>query len=152
MKRQGELMEQMRQREIEKIRAEGEDKVDVALVDKYIALQKEAPKYEEGDEPDEKASEKYESHYRRVQREIGPHLGQVAMKGDKPALGADRFSASTGFVRREGLLISARFVRFSSSIDGAPAMTRWLIDQGCRQVKYEFKGMGEVEAGDFAFE
>jgi hypothetical protein len=51
-----------------------------------------------------------------------------------------------------GLLIEMRWLNFCDVTRGFPALTQWLWQQGCRQLKYDFEGPGWAnepsESGD----
>ena len=72
-------------------------------------------------------------------RAIAARMGQVPLLDGKPAPGALRFSSS-GFVTREGLLLSFRYWTFEDDVEGAPALVHWLAQHGCKAMRYEFRG------------
>ncbi len=97
------LFDSLRNHDIETLRAQGPDKVDLVVFERYVAYVAQAvaasrPANPDDEEPTDNGA------YKRMRDDIGPRLGQVPMKGGKPVPGADRYCMSGGSVTREDQL------------------------------------------------
>jgi Zn-dependent protease len=120
---------EVRRAQIEKLLA-GPD-VDATVVERYRALVPETHR------PYELAN----------LAEMGPLLGQLAIRDGSPEPRSNAFRAS-GFLGRNGLLVSMPYLRFESAFAGPPAMVRWLQASGCTDFRYGFTLGSEIEDED----
>lgn len=84
------------------------------------------------------AAEEYQERYDAWSRRMGPLLGQLPLEDDGAAPAQRRFSAA-GHATRIGLIIQFNTLFFDRLVDGPPALLRWLADQECAGMKYEFQ-------------
>ena len=84
-----------------------------------------------------------------ILQELAPRLGRVKYEGDKPAPGADAYGSGSGAVLRHGLLVEIEWLSLNDATAGLPALTDWLCDLGCQQIRYEISaGFSGSEADD----
>ena len=145
--RVSELLEQQRLaleaakvKAVAQIRAEGEGRVDLAVIDGYTALNDTRPttRPSSATRPFEAIEEEYKLRMNRLATSLGPHMGQLPLSGGEPVAGSDRYSAEFGSVSRTGTELRFRWMRLTDPFDGAPALARWLDAKGCRAIRYEF--------------
>ncbi|HET9316161.1 MAG TPA: site-2 protease family protein [Vicinamibacteria bacterium] len=110
-----ELLARQRTDQMEKLRSE--PGVDVALIDRYRSIVGRPGEAEE------------------LAAALGPYLGQLRQDGPDPRGN----SSAMGFLTRENRRIALPYVRFASAFHGPPAMTRWLLAQGCGDFRYRFQ-------------
>jgi hypothetical protein len=138
--RESELSEQFR----DQLRDEGEEQVDIALVDLYERL----PKYETiagaSQEEAAKATEDYSEQMRQWRLEVGARLGQLPIEDGRPQPGAARHSA-TCYLQRKDLRLTFSELRFARIFDGPQALAQWLHSQGCTDFQYGIMGTGEED-------
>jgi Zn-dependent protease len=131
------LHEQRRQRELDAMMAQGPESVDAAVVERCAAYLKQPSAATRPAE--EEAEEDNSKEYTRLMEDIAPRLGQVRMENGKPAPDSERYITTRGAVLREGLLLSFQWIGFKSPVDGAAALTKWLLQKGCIGAKYDFR-------------
>ncbi len=91
------------------------------------------------------AWEKLQQDYAEWSRRMGERLGRLPQEGDGAGPGRQRFSAIGG-VTRTGLMVQV-FLTFDRLVDGPPALVRWLCEQNCAGLKYEFTGKHLLRPG-----
>ena len=96
--------------------------VDTAVVNAYITIEEEA-----------------DSTTQRARRTalVGPLLGQLPLADGQPLPGAADWSVA-GFVDSRGKTLDLPSLRFVDAFQGPPAVARWLLANGCRDVRYAF--------------
>ena len=135
---------------IEQVRAEGPQKVDVDVIDRYRELWFEpmeadelaadADAEHEGIEPPATTRvSNYQDASERLAEELAPRMGSLPRKDGKPLPGADRHAAKHGSAYRVGRSLRIA-VSLKDPFDGAPALVRWLASRGCAEVRYRFPG------------
>jgi hypothetical protein len=132
---QARRWEDNRQAALEAIRDAATDADERALVEAFLALPKWDEAYDE--EADPAAADAYTA---ALGTTIAPHLGQLPLTvaATRPSPAADRYSARGGYVTRDGLLLTFRWLNFADTHDGAPALVAWLDAHGCSTFRYEF--------------
>jgi Zn-dependent protease len=118
------LMEHLRQRDIDHIRAANDGSVDQEVVRQYMAL----PKPNFDDEGDEISTPKTKAQYHAMALRMGE-----APEGD------DRYLVRYGGVGRREQLLTFSYLSFHDTPQGAPALVNWLADKGCKSMHYEIK-------------
>ena len=124
-----DLMKEIRQKAITKLRDEGPAKVDAEVIDLYTSL------------PDNFWTNKQA---RVTFREMGARMGQLPLSNGKPTAHDAQFTA-TGVAERAGLLVTFRWLFFDDVFEGAPALAKWLDSQGCKDIRYQFHAPGETD-------
>lgn len=69
---------------------------------------------------------------------IAPRLGQLPLVDGRAAPGSDIWSV-TGTVNAEGSSVTASRLRFIDPFQGPPALARWLLASGCRDLRYDVR-------------
>lgn len=123
-KESGALVEHLRQRDIDQIRAIHDGSVDQEVVRQYLALPK--PKFDE--EGDEISTPNTKAQYHAMALRMGE-----APEGD------DRYLARFGGVRRQEMLLTFSYLSFHDTPLGAPALVNWLAEKGCKSMHYEIR-------------
>lgn len=73
---------------------------------------------------------------------MGPLLGQLPLVGGEPAPGTAEWSAS-GMMNADGTSINLPVVRYQNAFQGPPVLVRWLLANGCADIKYQFIAKGK---------
>jgi hypothetical protein len=81
-------------------------------------------------------------------RQLAGRLGEVAYVGEVPAPDADAYGVMSGLVEQHGLLINVDWVGFREVTTGLPALTQWLCEMHCNQIKYELQAGGSSGPDD----
>ena len=89
---------------------------------------------------DEEQNEEQAADFDRKWLEIGRHLGQLPLGGDKPLPGESRYSARHGLAVQSGLAVELHWMQLESAGDSAPVIADWLLRQNCIDLRYEFFG------------
>ncbi len=88
-----------------------------------------------------KASEEYQEELRAWQGELAGLLGGMAREPGRIVSNADRFTLEGGTVEIDGDTIQMEYAELYWPVDAAPALIRWLDEQGCTEMKYSFFGL-----------
>ncbi len=134
-RRMKKLTEEFRQR----LRAMGDDQVDVTLIDLYEKRPQYVPSAVESDTDSENAAKAYSEALQQWNLDIGARLGQMPLVDGNPKRGSDRYSA-TGGVVREGVQLRFPYLSCCRAFDGPEAMVEWLRAKGCTEFRYGFGG------------
>jgi Zn-dependent protease len=126
----------LRDAAINGVRAEGPDKIDMAVMDEYLAQSAQRENQKPGDYSAD--------NYTTALRQVGARLGQLPLKGDKPDPAARHTAVSYGSCRRTGLLINLYTVSFYDPAEGVPALVDWLCRRGCIGFQYDFHFYGAL--------
>lgn len=119
---------------VEKIRAEGEGKIDVRVVDLHAQL------------PEESMNERTNL----VHQQLGELLGCLPVdENGLPLRAKDKsFLTLAAYVSRDKLRLSFGYLAFYDLYHGAPALITWLHSQGCREFRYQFSHASFEEGAD----
>jgi len=71
-----------------------------------------------------------------VVRQLATHLGEVLRDEDGPQKSTHHYGA-TGYAIRHGLLLEIPWAAFKDAAIGFPALSDWLCQKGCLQMKYD---------------
>ena len=114
-----EQIERLEREHRARLRAEGEQAIDRVVLD-------------------------LEEQIHAVQEDADKVLALRRRQAERMGIAAPSTSrgASSGFVRREGQIVAVHGV-FSDPVENLPGFVRWLCDQGCFDLYYEFPVDGE---------
>jgi hypothetical protein len=162
--RRTQLMQEIRQAEIQAIRDTRDGTVDPVIVDTYLTLpnsnSRGQTEFDEDGEPVWHPTEFDSAPYQAMARRMGqaapppppPPLvptttapatttrsSKSRMPTTRPTLMTNPYAARYGSVTRVGLLMHFQYVSFTDPLEGARAMVNWLDAQHCTTMKYDFR-------------
>jgi Zn-dependent protease len=154
--RQKQLLQDIHKEQIGKLRAGGDAKWDIALLDLYEKSPEPPEPWEDaiwedvedmGNDP--KAAAAMAARGKEIERwqsGFGSHLGQLPMDGNVPVAGADRYSTVSGIASSAGQTVRLDVV-FERPSDGARTLAVWLSKRGVR-IKYDIRPAERAEEDD----
>lgn len=134
------LREEQEQQRIDGIRSLGPDVVVPEMIDLYV----QRPVYdfteiENASEDEQNAAwERHSEALQRWQNGLGEYLGQLPLDDGEPSPQDTRYSANSAYMERAGLIHQISYLRLTREVDGIAALTEWLCDQGCVDIRYRF--------------
>lgn len=133
-----ELHDEQEERRLDTIRNSGSDVVVAQVVDLY----RQRPEYEapENVEDREAAWERHQEQMADWRKRLGVLLGQLPLTDGEDG----RYSADNAFIERDGQTLQLRFLRLHREVDGIAALTDWLCNEGCADIRYQFE---DLESG-----
>jgi Zn-dependent protease len=112
--------------------------VDTAVVDAFAQVVARSPARDESEEVDAASAP----------AELAPLLGTVPLANGVPAAGTLDLSATGAFMANK-LAITMPSLHFANAFQGPPALARWLLANGCSELKYSVaSGIGATTGRD----